>query len=86
VGASLLASTSPAAGTVLAAVDGPRTSTACCGGNRDLPRQLYAAADGNRSRQTPDQPSTSRGEVMRTHVQPVSLHTRLSAVPGSARL
>jgi len=28
----------------------------------------------------------SRVDVMRTHVQPVSLHTRLSQVPGSARL
>lgn len=28
----------------------------------------------------------SRDEVMRTHVQPVSLHTRLSAVPSSPRL
>jgi hypothetical protein len=30
--------------------------------------------------------STSPGEVMRTQVQPVSLQTRLSEVPGSARL
>ena len=29
---------------------------------------------------------TSPVEVMRTHVQPPSLHTRLSSVPGSARL
>ena len=28
----------------------------------------------------------SVGEVMRTQVQPVSLHTSVSAVPGSARL
>ena len=33
-----------------------------------------------------NQLSTSRLEVTRTHVQPVSLQTRLSAVPGSARL
>lgn len=32
-----------------------------------------------------NQPSTSPGEVMSTHVQPVSLHTRRSSVPGSAR-
>jgi hypothetical protein len=30
--------------------------------------------------------SSSSVEVMRTQVQPVSLQTRLSAVPGSARL
>lgn len=32
------------------------------------------------------QEMTSLGEVMRTQVQPVSLHTRLSADPASARL
>ncbi len=32
------------------------------------------------------QRSASLGEVMSTHVQPVSLHTRASEVPGSARL
>jgi len=32
-----------------------------------------------------DQRRTSFGEATRTQVQPVSLHTRLSAVPGSAR-
>ena len=32
-----------------------------------------------------NQHSTSPGDVMSTHVQPVSLHMRRSSVPGSAR-
>jgi hypothetical protein len=51
-----------------------------------MPAERGIAEDLLQNRQRGRQRSRSLVLVMSTQVQPVSLHTRLSPVPGSARL